>query len=243
MLRQSNAEGFAQIIALTGMAILGGMIATLQLQTIGAIRAQSALQQTIYGRIAADSATRRIFSAIENDDDTLEATLAHANGTLQLHEAGLDMAIVLEREGGKISASNSPSELVQGYLAGLGVVGTASARVGEVPPSAGVQAIVTIGLLQQNVDGSFDQDFSRYHLSPGINPLFASDRVLDAVPDLTDWDKQSILRERNSGAITATSSFFSTDVRALSLVVPSLSLGSTFLLTAGSKVDLIGSNF
>lgn len=241
MPRQSNAEGFAQIIALTGLAILGGMIATLQLQATGATRAQSALQQAIVGRIAAGSATRRVFSAIENDADTLEATLARGNGTLQLHEAGLDMAVSLEREGGKISAANSPSELMQGYLAGLGVVSPASAGVSEVQATAGVRAMVTIGLLQHNVDASFDQEFSRYHLSLGINPLFASDRVLDAVPDLTDWDRGDILRDRHTGKINAISSYFSADVTALSLVLQSPARRSTFVLTAGGKVEVRGS--
>lgn len=247
MSRQSNAEGFAQIIALTGLAILGGMIATLQLQTIGATRAQSALQQTIYGRIAADSATRRVFSAIENDDDTLEATLVKGNGTLSLKEAGVDIAILLEREGGKISASNSSSELVRGYLAGLGVAGSPSVGVGvgvgEAQSTTALRATITIGLLHQDEDASFDRDFSRYHLSPSVNPLFASERVLGAVPDLTDWAREDALRERHTGTITANSRFFSTDVSALSLVFQSPDLRTTFVLTAGGKIEGLGSSF
>ena len=243
MPRQLNADGFAQIIALTGLAALGGMIAALQLQTIGATRAQSALQQTVAERLAAESATRRVFAAIENDDDALEATLAHANGSLRLNEAGLEMTILLEREGGKISASNSSSELVQSYLANLGVADPSPVSTGEVQSPATLRAIVTIGLLRQGVDASYDQDFSSYHLSPGVNPLFASEPVLGAIPDLTDWDREDILRERHTGTINASSSFFSTDVSALSLVSQSPGLGLSFAITAGGRVEILGNVF
>jgi hypothetical protein len=178
MLRQPNADGFAQIIVLTGLAILGGIIATLQMQMIGAIHTQSALKQTVIGRIAAESATRRVFAAIVSDDDTLEQALLAETGTHQLKEAGLNVALSLEDEAGKISANRPNVELVHSYLLNLGIDKT----FGESSPSSrDLRAAVSVGLIEQSINAKFEDDFSRYHSSVTVDPQKASPRVIGAL--------------------------------------------------------------
>lgn len=221
MLRQQHADGFAQIIALTGLAILGGIIAVLQIQMIGAIHAQSVLQRTVIGRIAAESATRRVFAAIESDDDTLEQALLAETGMLQLKEAGVDVSLSLENEAGKISALKPDTQLARSYLLGLGVD---LAFEDNAPSSRDLRAAVGVEMIEQGIDAKFEDDFSPYHSSVNVDPQKASDRVIGAV--------------QNSHATPNSSrpSIWTLSARSGQIG----HLRAVFNITSGSEVQLLG---
>lgn len=222
MPRQPNAEGFAQIIVLSGLAVLGGIIAAVQLQTAGAIRTQSALQQTITGRIAAESAARRVFAAIEDENDPLELTLLGEAGTLQLREAGIDVVLSLEHEGSKISTLNPGAALFQRYLVNLGV--DASLPTSLAPSE--LRALVTTRLLEQGIKAAFDEDFSQYHMWPDVDTEFAPPRVLDALD-------HSIA----SGTVFQKTAATPFTIHAL---VDSTSFRLTFQVTLSSAMQVLG---
>lgn len=238
--QRSNTDGFAQIIVLAGLAIVSGLVVSLQQDAIDNTRMQAALKSTLGTRIAARSAMRRIYSAIENGDDQMELPLLSKGGTLESTEAGLEVRVALEREGGKISLLPNAGALVASYLVknNLSIPEEFALELTERQLRNSLSLALASGPSSMDADG----DFSAFHTSSGIDPASASSRVLRAVPDLSDSQIAAVLAEREHGQTSVTSAYFTSAVTALTVYAKMQTGGdlrSTFIVTAGGSVALL----
>lgn len=180
--RQQTA-GFAQLVVLSGLALLSAMVLALYDRSSNDLQLQAGLKQLYENRIATASAARRVFAAIEDDSDPLEMPLIGSSMTpLTFASGNQEFEISLEHEAGKISVWTSEQLVLDRYLA-------LAAPFSALPQSAAsdtqnrsteLQNAVSIKFLAARLSPTFNRDFSPFHLASTVDFRWASERVLAA---------------------------------------------------------------
>jgi hypothetical protein len=219
--------GFVQIGALAGLLALAGVITFVLSESRGVIDQTGALDHAMVGSTTADSGVRRLLSAINNADDNLESATGTTGDPLALETSGFSMELAIEGEGGKINPVTIARPILEGYVADAsippedrGKLLNVLAAVRETGDAAAAMDALHAHLARALTLEQIERDFSTLTTLTGVDPQFASVRVLRAVPDISDAQAAEIVRQRSSkpGTITVQSAYFATGRPLFTLV-------------------------
>ncbi len=194
--RSTSQAGFVQLIVVSALAVLGGLLSASLLGATQTSRQAAALERLVRSEVVADAGFRRLVAAIEDPSDTLE------NAALQeptkVAFAANELSLRIEANGSKIDVLVAEPQLIERYAsqAGLdtpGVAGLLDELGAARRDQDGAKALelVRVALTGLLPGDELNHDFTRFGGS-GIDPTYASRRVLHAVPDLSLADADRI---------------------------------------------------
>lgn len=232
MHNQRSTAGFAQLMVLSGLAVLSALVLATYDHSLSGLRLQAGLQRLYDDQLLGTSAARRVFAAIEDDSDPLELPLVGVSpgpGTISISGEEVDLA--LEHEAGKLSAWKVNDMVFSRYLASL-AQGQMQVRLSphvSLDTATDVRNAMTVPLIGDDVDFIFEGDFSRFHSANFIAEKWASDQALAAAAAL-NWSDQA--HEQTD--------------REISTLVINVDRHSskryTFMITGGGQVTTLGAN-
>lgn len=220
----ASESGFVQLIVVSGLAVLGGLLTVSLLAATETGRQGAALERLVRSEVAADAGFYRLVAAIEDPADALET--AALQGQAQLVIAGDELSLGVEANGSKIDVLAADLQLIERYARQAGLDGRdlsalldrlgVARETGDGPAALEAIRVAITGLLPSQ---ELSRDITRFGGS-GIDPTYASSRVLHAVPDLGPADADRIaaapLAERAQYA--QLSRYFASAGRRFSLV-------------------------
>jgi hypothetical protein len=219
--------GFAQVLVLTSLATISAIITVALVHASGSGALTSALDRQVRGEAAAVSGIRRVIAAIEAPADDLETRILSSEHPLPFEFGETRVELQIDGEGGKINPVRSAPELLTGYIGTLPL--SEDARRGLLAAiedarelddrEAGLQAVHRY-LLPIVPMAQLESDFGIWNQTGGVDPLYASERVLSAIPDLTAGGVAQVLQLRKSdpSAVRALSAHFATGRPIFSIV-------------------------
>jgi hypothetical protein len=225
--KRTPADGFVQIGALAGLAIVAALVTAVLSESVRLSRQTEALDRVTRGAIAADSGIRRLLVAIDSPADALEGWVGVAGVPYPFEFSGLQLTLAIEGEAGKINPLSIAAPILAGYIENLAIPGPdkailisllEDARSNEDTGAAmdALHAYLIPALSSEDIA----RDFTTRSRLAGIDPQLASERVLRAVPDVSDAEAAEIVRgrARQPGAISAPSAYFATGRPLFTLV-------------------------
>ncbi len=215
--------GFVQLLVVAALAMVGGLLTAGLMSATQTSRQTAALERLVRGDVLAASGFQRLIAAIDGPQDILENEALR--GAVSLSLADADVQLRIEANGSKIDVLAADLTLLENYLtqaglerqrlaALLGDVGDARARSDS---EGAIEAIRAVAAGLQPAE-AFDRDLTRFG-GPGIDPNYASSRVLRATPDLTpiDADRIAAAPEGERGEYARLSRYFTSTGRRFSL--------------------------
>ncbi len=192
----ASESGFVQLIVVSALAVLGGLLTAGLLSATQTGRQAAALERLVRAEVAADAGFYRLVAAIGDPGDTLES--AALRGPTKITIGDDELWLRIEANGGKIDVLAGEPAMLERYMrqAGVDAYGVSAllddlsaARKNQDGAAAlEVVRIATAGLLPSE---ELNRDTTRFG-GPGIDPIHASSRVLHAVPDLSPADADRI---------------------------------------------------
>lgn len=223
--------GFAQIVVLAALAVISAILTVALAAASTNDRFLTVFDRRVRAEVAADSSIREILSAIGDTADTAEQELLKGQVDLAIGQMSIELRI--EGEAGKIDPLLTNPDVLGGYLDDLGVGGAERAELItaiEVARGADDDGAALNVLRRTLVDrippGEFDSDFTHFGRGAGIDPQYASSRVLRAPPDISDAAAADIEQRRGDdvASIGTLSRYFGSASTIFS-VVASVSTG------------------
>lgn len=220
----TRADGFAQVTLLLALAAIAAVLTASLATSRGASRQAASLEQLARGEARAESGFQRLLAAFADPADELEA-VAFA-GDAQVSVGGVPVTLRIEAEGSKIDVLEADRSMVARYLEQNFVVGGEIASVLAALEADRSRADATAAslLLELALVGGLDlgqmrRDLTRFG-GKGIDPQYASERVLRAVPDLTlaEADRIAALGPSERASFLGRSSYFASGGRHFTLV-------------------------
>lgn len=217
-------SGFVQLIVVSALAVLGGLLTAGLLAATETGRQAAALERLVRSEVAADAGFYRLVAAIEDPADALETTALQ--GPTKFVMAGDEVSLGIEANGSKIDVLAADLQLIERYARQAGLDGggatallekLGAAREADNGPAA-LEAIrvVMTGLLPSE---QLSRDITRFG-SRGIDPTYASSRVLRAVPDLSpaEADRIAAASPEERAQFAQLSRYFASGGRRFALV-------------------------
>lgn len=238
-----------QLLVVSALAVLGGLLTAGLLAAAETGRQAAALERLVRGEAAADAGFYRLVAAIEDPADTLETVALQGQTTLAM--TGDELSLGIEANGSKIDVLAADLQLIERYARQVGLNGpdvsalldTLGAAREAGNGSAALEAIrvAMTGLLPSE---ELSRDITRFGAA-GIDPTYASSRVLHAVPDLSpaDADRIAAAPSAERAQYAQLSRYFASAGRRFSLLVRAGLLDQRLPLemsTAGKVVVLAG---
>lgn len=194
---RSSSNGFVQLVALAGLIAISGLIVAGSNTALFAVKQASGLRDQLQNDVLLSSAIRY---GLESGQ-ALGSNFQPFTVTVD----GLTVALHVEAEGGKIDPAAAPKELVSGYLeqAGLSATDNIGSLLDTLEADRAQGTMLTTGAIASSL-GRAELDTLRQDLadfgSTGVDPRYASERVLRSVPNLSDADVQDIITQRGQSA-------------------------------------------
>jgi hypothetical protein len=220
MLRTGHrSSGFAQIGALAGLVVVAGVLTVVVGQGMDIARRATAFDRVVLGSVAGDSGVRRLLAAINDPTDQLEVSVGVAGDPYPLELAGLRLSLAIEGEAGKINPMTILPLVLEQYVAEVDIFSAADRaalltllnKAREAGDAAAAIDALHAYLLAALTTEEIARDFSVLSKLAGVDPQLASERVLRALPDVSDTLAAEIVRDRADGrGITARSAYFAT---------------------------------
>lgn len=191
-----RSSGFVQVLALAGLITVSGLVVAGSSTALFAVQEASTLRDRLQREVVLSSALRYGLAsgrALGPDFASFDVAIDDQLVTLYV-----------EPEGGKIDIGSAPPQLLRGYLleAGLSTANPeALLRVREAlaDERTALNTKVLSSLLTHIDLESLNQDITSFG-SAGIDPRYATERVLRAIPGLGRSDVAAILAERSRSA-------------------------------------------
>ncbi|MEQ1901882.1 MAG: hypothetical protein ABL866_14260 [Devosia sp.] len=250
----SSESGFTQMVVLVGLAAVAGMLTIATATSFESSQSAGLLADRLSNETAAASALHRLMSAMASTGDDLEVRALGTPG-LMLDVVGTPVLLTIEGEGGKINPATTANEIVEIYLKGLGLppaeLAMLRSRLDHLRATHATDALSAIypDLLTVRSAEELDRDLTSFATRSGIDLRYASERALEAIPDLDAAEIGTILAERasNPAIVNGMSSYADSGSSRFSLVAeierPDLS-GMTrrvpIEITASGSVVLLG---
>lgn len=192
----SADTGFVQVIVVSALATIGGLVTASLIATTKTNQQTAALERLVRNEAIGISGSQRLAAAIDDPADALEAQALW--GTVATKLANIEISFRIEPEGSKIDVLAAELGLIEGYASQVGLdprstttllgeIGKARGRSDGVTALEAVRVAMT-GMLPAE---GLDRDFTRFG-GAGIDPSYASSRVLHAIPDLSPADADRI---------------------------------------------------
>jgi hypothetical protein len=205
MIARRSADGFVQIGALAGLAVVAGIVTLALSFSLGFQRNTATFERSAFGAMAADSGIRRLIASIEHPADTLAASVGVTGTAYPFELSGLPMTLAIEGEAGKLDPLTVERPLLESYVRNT------------LLPAADVTLLFSqLDIARGTHDGTRAMELLEKYLAPalspedlardftsraglaGIDPMYASERVLRALPDLDPAAVDEILRRRTT---------------------------------------------
>ena len=187
-------------------------------------RQTAALERLVRSDAIAVSGFQRLAAAIDESADVLENQALQ--GFVSLPLASAEILLGIEADGSKIDVLAADPLMLERYLTEasldlrrvtilLGDIGVARSR----SDGAGALEIVRAAIAGLLPTGAFDRDLTRFG-SSGVDPTYASARVLHAIPDLapSDADRIAATPAGERAQYARLSGYFASTGRHFSLV-------------------------
>ncbi|MBI4924141.1 MAG: hypothetical protein HY834_20590 [Devosia nanyangense] len=221
-----GSAGFVQLMALVALATISAVITASIVGATTGGRTSAALERLIRSDAVATSGFVRLEAAIIDASDSLETGALAPTSDARVGVGDVQVGLRIEAEDGKIDVLRADRDLLARYLANarlppdvevrmLGAIDEARAREDG---GAGLEA-VRRALLEQGDEASFYRDFTQFG-SSGIDPVYASDRVLASFPDLSPAEVAQLIRTSPEARATGSirSRYFKSGGRRFALV-------------------------
>lgn len=206
-----KSAGFVQILVLVSLTGIGGVVTASVIEAMTGNRAAAALQWTIESDALAGSTFNRISDAVANPSDKLELSLIEKEQALDLGIGVVSAAV--ESESSKVNLMLADLAIVHRYATNAGLsttqAGALVAEVGETRRAGNANKAFDALLLHLLGLRSYSElaaDVSVVGTDSGVDPAYATLRVLSAIPDLSPAQVQLLEKTPASGRATAVSS-------------------------------------
>ena len=220
-------QGFVQILLLVALATIAAVLTAVLIGARQNVLYAKALDRMIRTEALAASGFQRLGAAILDHADDLEQAALEGTDPPLVTLADARLALTLEGEGGKIDLLRADMALLTEYLVNAALPAAAQARLiadiaaaRDSKDGAAARDAVRLALLDSLSNAQIDADFTILGTTAGIDPRYASERVLAAVPDLDPGDLAALLAmpeaERTQQGL---SRYFESGGRRFSLVV------------------------
>lgn len=211
-------------MVVAALAGLGGLLTASLMATTHTSRQVAALERLVRSEVLGACGSYRLAAAIGDPADVLESLALQEAARVGIGDT--EMSLRIEISGGKIDVLAAEVDLIERYAGQSGLAPPAVAGlltdIGEARARAdGAAALEAIrsALAGTLPLAEIDRDFTRFG-GAGIDPSYASSRVLHAIPDLSPADADRIVaaapEERAKDAHL--SRYFSSTGRRFSLV-------------------------
>jgi hypothetical protein len=203
--RQRHVGGFVQILVLAGLATVAGLLTAVLSDARQWGENGRSIERLTAGMAVAESGVRRLLAAINDPTDDLESRVGVDGVPFPFGVAEHSLDLAIEGEAGKIDVLAADRAVLLGYLQDLHlteenraflVQAIDSARLRTDGPAA-MDALFS-HLLPVVSSELIEQDFTLLSGLAGIDPMLASERVLAALPDISDIEAKEIVRLRRT---------------------------------------------
>ena len=213
--------GFVQVLVLAGIASLAALAVAGLSSSQSSSTTAAAVERVLRVDVLSRSAFERVLAALESPPDPFEQQALSSPAVLNLPRQ--DVVVSLEGEAGKVDAARSPLATMVRLADHLGL------------PAVGRGAFIAdLEALRSQGDAAQALDLVRQRLSPlvadldalvtifgdeRIDPTYAPQVVLEAIPDLSPVEIAQILSvpPPERGQFTALSEHFATNSRRFSI--------------------------
>lgn len=241
-----TSDGFVQVLVLISLATISAILQVILSNSVQLSSSLKALDRSVLGQTAASSAARRVIAAIEDPSDDLETKILAAGTPYPVEIAGTKVEVSIEGEGGKIDPATADQSIIAGYLAPLTLSGDqrsglmaqlAEARANK-SPAAAIGALYRF-LVSIVSSDQLRRDFTDLDTTTGIDPMFADDRVLAAIPDIGAGKMAAIksLRRDNPAGLNGMSAYF-TSGQPIFTIVATVHWSATEQYSMGVPIEI-----
>ena len=214
-IKRTTDGGFVQIGALAGLAVVAASLALSLGGNMQLARDAAAFERRASAALIADSGVRRVLASIEDPADPLAMEVGVAGDLHTLELLGSPVELAIEGEAGKIDPLTAARPILESYFSNAGVpaarIAALMAGLDQARPAADAEAafeLLETYLLPDLTAENLARDFTDRSKLAGIDPLYASRRVLEALPDLGTTEIDEIIRVRSlePGSLDTTAS-------------------------------------
>jgi hypothetical protein len=212
------------LIVVSALAALGGLLTAGLLSATQTGRQAAALERLVRSDVAADAGFLRLVAAIEDPGDALENAALQAPTRLDV--ADYELLLRIEANGSKIDVLAGDLALLGRYARQAGLDARDVAALLDALGAArdrqdGVAALefARVALAGWRSGEELSRDITRFG-GVGIDPTYASSRVLHAVPEVspTDADRIAAAPPDERAQFARLSRYFSSTGRRFSLL-------------------------
>lgn len=215
--RAGRPDGFVQVLVLVALATLAGIMTVALATSSQATRNARVLDHRTDAAFAAGSAIRLVLAAFADPLSDLETRLLASDAPVAVQVLGTEVALALEGEAGKINPVTADPDILEGYFADLSLSATDQSALDAVLKAARTSgdadaaiAALHTQLLPFVPAADLARDFTPLSASAGVDPAYASERVLNALPDLSRNGVATVLENRRAdpSSVATLSRFF-----------------------------------
>ena len=245
MRRTQRTAGFVQVLALVGLSLVGGLLTVTLTQSHRTKVSLAVLERQMVADTIAATAIRRLIAAIGDPGDDLDLRVGVYGVPFRVPLAGVPVSLAIVGEAGRIDVLAADPVLLASYVEKTGLarseqvalissmVDARAAQDAQAAFDALYRHLIPIGRGEHVVE-----DFTMRSGLSGVDPLFANERVLKAVPDLTAASVAGILRERERGSVVQARSEYFSRGRALFTVVATVHWSDTERLAKRVPIEI-----
>ena len=185
-----SESGLVLPIVLVSLTIISLFAVTATLSIQQSRLEVSRLEQNTFGHFAGQSALRRVIAALAEPSDELDDRILGGEGPFRWEFDGRQIDLTIDGEGGKLDLASTDLEIISRYLQNLNLSSTELAAVEErlsTHRQAQTDALWP-DLFDDLISGylpldELSSDLTGLNPTGGIDPVYASPRVLAAIPD------------------------------------------------------------
>ena len=188
----TSTDGFVQMMVLVALGTISAVIMATMLTATDGSSNTAALERLVETDALTISGFNRLEAAMLNPTDDLAIRALRLDTPVEIQVGGNRVALQIEGVGGKIDPLRTARDAIVRYMANspltTGERATVMAAIDKARDTnsayAGYTAVL-IGLLDHRANRELEQDFTQFADHSGIDPAYASSRVIAAIPDLS----------------------------------------------------------
>jgi hypothetical protein len=222
-----QSGGFVQMMVLVGLATIGAIVSAAIVSSQDGARSEAALERLVLVDALTTSGFNRLAAAMRDPSDNLETQALDPKGVADTFVADITVTLQIEGISGKIDVLRTDRNILARYLSNSALSSNEQtallASIDKARASRDADAAIDLvfaALLDLRPLSALERDFTKFGSGAGIDPTYASGRVLAAVPGLSAAD---VARWVSSSAMERTQ----------------LKLQSPYFATNGTRFDLV----
>ncbi len=187
----TSTGGFVQMMALIALGTISAVVMGTMLVATRSGSSTAALQRLVVTDALTTSAFARLEAAMIDPADDLETAALRSDAPTQIQVGDVRVAVRIEGIGGKIDPTRTAPEVMSRYLANSHLstdeIAAIMTAIGKARDAGNIQAAyeaVLAGLLDRSPEQDIWRDFTQFSDHSGLDPFYASPRVIAAIPDL-----------------------------------------------------------